>query len=689
MDGVDVKAILSGTDQKVFDQRYQEMKENFNEDTAKSFLDSYKGKPLSFILKNAKTIIKEPYFGVIFFNELVENYFIPFHKLEYVKGIIDEVVKEAQKNNLWFEQEKLYNNLLALIYDRNEKFKNTKDLYTICINLGGEEYIETFYQYIYEIEKLGSVDEVIDLVCNIDCPNAYVLVSITILLLLKYYNSFDLSWSVGDILSCGWSHHVSENEEENIEANKKFEFDKKRAICIASKDEAIMDVVALANPRFKKEWYATVFENMKKPSITIESVSSVPIFSPMDLMTRMIEESADDTMEGEEIKCKKFDYFKELRSYYESQSDYIYLCSELGIDPGVSETYEECTDHIGILSDQISMLEWTEDGEPDPVIKNHIMTRKQKEKATQKSVDEKKEIIKKSIDKEIDEEDFEEKEPSRKNKLERKKVYDLVIKAIRTIKDTREHVVADDKKKFEEGKINSICLGSFKKESVKEVVKVTKTAVKPFKDFTISEDNYFTVYLDVKRGSDFFVESTNDENKLEEPKEDLPTRIQNKAIDHEAKRQEKKSLKKERNTKLKNAGKAVMAGPKDWEKDAETTVSKLNKWDENRRKKFFLKPGYRHKIFRNMKHALMYGVAAKAKITMIPLTMLIRHFSKDKDRRIRNELIRELDTEIRICEEKINDANSNGDQQEKYKLMRIKDKLNAEKQRVQLNSKYI
>ena len=69
--------------------------------------------------------------------------------------------------------------------------------------------------------------------------------------------------------------------------------------------------------------------------------------------------------------------------------------------------------------------------------------------------------------------------------------------------------------------------------------------------------------------------------------------------------------------------------------------------------------------------------------------MLLRHFSKDKDRRLRNELTRELDAEIRICDEKINDANSDGDKQEKYKLMRIKEKLVAEKNRVQLNSKYI
>ena len=60
-----------------------------------------------------------------------------------------------------------------------------------------------------------------------------------------------------------------------------------------------------------------------------------------------------------------------------------------------------------------------------------------------------------------------------------------------------------------------------------------------------------------------------------------------------------------------------------------------------------------------------------------------------KDRRIRNETIRELNTEIKICEEKINDANANNDTQEKYRLIRIKDQLDAEMVRVKTNSKYV
>ena len=173
------------------------------------------------------------------------------------------------------------------------------------------------------------------------------------------------------------------------------------------------------------------------------------------------------------------------------------------------------------------------------------------------------------------------------------------------------------------------------------------------------------------------------------PKEDMATKIQNKALDHDAKRQEKKGVRDEKLQKLKNAKNAILAGPKGWWEGIQNFQKNFEKMDENRRKKFFLKPGYRHKIFKNFKLALLYGGAARCKLTFVPLTMLIRHFDKDKDRRIRNELSLELESEIKVCDEKIKDADSKGDNQEKYKLMRIKDKLEAELTRVRLNSKMI
>ena len=77
------------------------------------------------------------------------------------------------------------------------------------------------------------------------------------------------------------------------------------------------------------------------------------------------------------------------------------------------------------------------------------------------------------------------------------------------------------------------------------------------------------------------------------------------------------------------------------------------------------------------------------KLALLPVTAVFRHLSKEKDRRIRNELLSQLDTEIKICEEKINDANSEGSKKQKYQLMRIKAKLERERLRVKTNSRYI
>ena len=74
---------------------------------------------------------------------------------------------------------------------------------------------------------------------------------------------------------------------------------------------------------------------------------------------------------------------------------------------------------------------------------------------------------------------------------------------------------------------------------------------------------------------------------------------------------------------------------------------------------------------------------------MLPIVAMCRHFSKKKDRRMQNELIREIDTEIKVIDEKINDANAAGDTRQKYQLMRTKAQLEAERTRVATNSKYI
>lgn len=162
-----------------------------------------------------------------------------------------------------------------------------------------------------------------------------------------------------------------------------------------------------------------------------------------------------------------------------------------------------------------------------------------------------------------------------------------------------------------------------------------------------------------------------------------------KAMDKEAKYMDKRAAKEQKGLERRAAFKAKTAIPRSIVQRIQRDVNHLDELDEERRKNYLSKPGFRKKWFRNLKLAILYGGALTYKLTMLPIVMMCRHFSKQKDRRMQNELVRELDTEISIAEEKINDANANGDVKQKYRLMRIRDQLKAERTRVAVNSKYI
>lgn len=176
--------------------------------------------------------------------------------------------------------------------------------------------------------------------------------------------------------------------------------------------------------------------------------------------------------------------------------------------------------------------------------------------------------------------------------------------------------------------------------------------------------------------------------KAPKPK-NLANKIQFKAMDAEAKQQKRQAVRAQKGQEIANAAKAVTNLPMNVVTSIKKVTKSLDEADDERRKNFMTEPGFRKKIWRNLKLAILYGSAAQAKLAYVPVVMLCRNFSKQKDQRIRNELVREIETEIKVCEEKINDANANGDQKEKYRLIRIKDQLDAELVRVKTNSKYV
>jgi hypothetical protein len=199
---------------------------------------------------------------------------------------------------------------------------------------------------------------------------------------------------------------------------------------------------------------------------------------------------------------------------------------------------------------------------------------------------------------------------------------------------------------------------------------------------------------EVDTGDEEDTDSSDDKGKSskkdEAPKpKNLSNKVQFAAMDAEAKQMKKKGEKALKGQERKNALKAVTQLPKNVIKSITDFKKKLEEKDIEKRKKFMIEPGYRKHAFRNFKLALLYGGAYYTDKALLPITAIFRHFSKQKDRRVRNELISEIETDIKICEEKISDANGNGDNKEKYKLMRIKNKLERELLRVKTNSKYV
>lgn len=165
--------------------------------------------------------------------------------------------------------------------------------------------------------------------------------------------------------------------------------------------------------------------------------------------------------------------------------------------------------------------------------------------------------------------------------------------------------------------------------------------------------------------------------------------MQNKALDTNV--QFKKTVAKGRRTAqdARNAGKAVAKVPMNVTDSIKRTVDKWDELDDNRRKEYIIQPGYRKKYFKALQLAIMHGVAWSIN-PLLNIVLAISHkLSAHKDERIKNELVRELKAEIKVTEEKIEDAKANGDNQQKYKLIRIKEKLDAELVRVGANAKFI
>lgn len=140
---------------------------------------------------------------------------------------------------------------------------------------------------------------------------------------------------------------------------------------------------------------------------------------------------------------------------------------------------------------------------------------------------------------------------------------------------------------------------------------------------------------------------------------------------------------------VQNTVKAGKAVAKPFQRTSQWINNTINEWkdkDENAIKAKMADPHSRSSLMGALKKAIAVGSFAKAGLLFNPIFLFLsitKHVStKSKSFRLRNEIIGELKTELKILDEKINDARDNHDNKEKYQMMRIKNELEKKLLRV-------
>ena len=131
------------------------------------------------------------------------------------------------------------------------------------------------------------------------------------------------------------------------------------------------------------------------------------------------------------------------------------------------------------------------------------------------------------------------------------------------------------------------------------------------------------------------------------------------------------------------------------EKFINSSIEKIKKADQNERRNILIKGGILPKVWRWLKRGivLIAGGAAGAVFTPAAIATgiaFIGWVASDKylDHRERSKLLKELEDEIQIVNEKIDDSRGDENKQNKYELMRIRNDLKRTQDKIRLGLRY-
>lgn len=662
MPNFDKNRIFNESPKKVLHREFENLKADFSKLGAMRYHALYENAPLSFLLENSNVIFTEPYKGYEFYKNLMEHAILPFGALEVEIEKVDTYLHE-NSDKMSETQKAAYETLLESMQKRSDNMKNSSCMYEVLSESSDTSLYDDLYEYtknptedipesIKELMESENIDLLNVMNIGLEIPQLYPEM---VHYLEECYEDHPTTPE-----DCAMNAYTS-NVMTRMMKDRYFS-EKVSSIPNVNLRHFIQGLGGLKNAEILDQ---TMVEKVKDfdPQFSCTENSVNRIFED-DVYSELLEDTNLEEKTNR-LLCEKaildmniaflsMDAFYEDTISHKVNSIVEQICVE---STTIEKIPQDISGQLSLLEEKANQIDselseimekyFSNDGSPSSVVSKSLGLYGQDRMTSKDAKDREPENTKFYV-------------PAKKFTDDKKKEDDESDDSTSEDDDEKELEKRNAAKKRRDDKYSSMDINSPEFRGITEASEEDKTKKKEKPE------------------------------KVEKPeKRPFFQRVQNKALDANVKFKKKVAEGRRTAQDARNAGKAVMKIPMNITTSLKKTVDDWEEMDDNRRKEYMIKPGVRKKVFKALKLAIMHGVAWSIN-PLLNIVLAITHkLSSVKDERIKNELVRELKAEIKVTEEKIEDAKANGDNQQKYKLMRIKEKLDAEVTRVGANAKFI
>lgn len=653
MSSFDKEKILNGTDKKKLIQGYKYLKENFTKVNAYDYFSLYEKKPLSFILENSEYIFKEPYKGYEFYKNIMENALIPYDTYDKELNKIMNFIEE-NGDSMSNEQKEMYYQLYESIDNRRSENINAVNLHSEMTG-----YTSNSARVLYDTIYLNSIGVLSESTCSklmnecLTSNNCEFMDIVNCLISRPDYNT-KLNIYLEDAYVDGT---IIPSEVKQNSTIKNILSRMMRDTMFAEKVENIHNT----NLRYNIIGLANINDNEVIDDILYEHVYDYdPFYSSMfEAVERVYIDDYKSELMAEEYATEKYDREKSMLNVYENARDFMVYDMISESDSEENNCNMSCETAMALINESVGIGILPSMGQQLLALESKIF--ELKEATSRDGMGKASAPISKRIGSDLDDEKFSKKKRNSSDSEE----YD---------KAKRKHAESDYEEPDDSDEDDEDDEEDNKNSSRNKIKIVTKN-----KDIDSDEDN----------------DDDDEEMKDREPiKMTVKKRKRSLGSGAEAAIVSANSKIDRAVSAVDNAGKhakAIVRGttqiPRELDEKVKQMIYEWDTMDDNRRKEFMLEPGNRKKYIKNFNLLLAYGTTASINPMLTIMLMMYRKASKTKNKRVRNELIQELKTEIKVVQMKKEDARAQGDLEASYELQRIEDKFKFQMGRIAANYK--